>query len=71
MPSDYLIQVVHKASGSVVQWEPGLRLEQEFEDELLLRVKAKGVGLTRTEIHVLADIRAAVRELLYDLKSRV
>ena len=71
MPSDYLIAVIEKTTGHTVSWAPGLEVEAQFEDDLVTRVKAKGVGLARTEAHVLADVRAALAELLHDLKSRV
>ena len=71
MASDFLIQVIHKQDGKVVSWAPGLEVEKAFQAELLSRVKAKGVGLARTEAHVLASVDAALKELLHDLKSRV
>lgn len=71
MASDFLIQVVHKATGDVVSWAPGLEVEKEFETELLNRVRAKGVGLFRTEAHVIDDVAVALRELLFDLKKAV
>lgn len=69
--SQYLIQVINRKTGVVVAWAPGLRVEKQFESELLDRVRAKGVGVGRTEAHVLVDVRDALRELLYDLKSQV
>ena len=71
MASEFLIQVTHKSSGKVVAWAPGLEVEKEFEDELVDRVKEKGVGVARTEKHVLRDVRSALKEMLFDLKSKV
>ena len=71
MPSDFLIQVIHKSTGEVVRWAPGLEVEKEFETELLNRVRAKGVGLFRSETHVVKDVIGALRELLFDLKKAV
>ena len=72
MASEYVIQVIHKATNKVVHsWAPGLAVEKELISELLDRVKAKGVGIARTEYHVLADVKEAIEELLHDLKSRV
>jgi hypothetical protein len=71
MASKYLIQVVSKKTGKVVEWAPGLAVERQFEDEICNRVAAKGVGIARTTAHVVADVRAAVEELLHDLKSDV
>jgi len=41
MASKFLIQVVEKKTGEVVQWAPGLGLERQFEDEVCRRVGAK------------------------------
>jgi len=71
MDSEYLIQVLHKPSGKVVQWAPGLSVEKDFIAELVERVSVKGVGIACSRFHVCQDIRAACEELLHDLKSRV
>ena len=71
MASQYLIQVIHKESGDVVRWAPGLEIEKQFEDELLDRVKARGVGVGRSTTHVLDDVQTALRGLLHDLKRQV
>lgn len=71
MPSDYSLQIVHRASGKVVSWAPGMQAEVELIENLCQRVQAKGVGVGKTEAHVLDDIRAAFRELLHELKRLV
>jgi len=71
MASEFKIQVVHASNGMVVEWAPGLSVEKDLETELLARIKAKGVGVGRTSAHVLEDVKAALRELLYELKSQV
>lgn len=73
MASDYLLQIIHKHDGMVVgcAWEPGLAVEVALIDDLVARVEAKGVGVGRTEAHVLADVRAAMTELLVALKTKV
>lgn len=71
MESEYLIQVLHKSTGKVVQWEPGLSVEKALVTELIGRVRTKGVGVFRTENHVIHDVREALEELLYELKSKV
>ena len=70
MASHYRIQIVEQHSGRVTSWAPGLEIETEFVTNLCNRVKAKGVGF-RTETHVLTDVRAALEELLRDLKAHV
>ncbi len=71
MPSDYVMQIRHRETGKVVSWAPGLAAEVELIDNLCERVRAKGVGLAMTEAHVIADVRAAFAELLYDLKAKI
>lgn len=71
MASAYQLQIVHKAQGVVVAWEPGLTSERDLVSELCDRVQAKGVGFARTEAHVLADVRSAFEDLLLDIKRRV
>ncbi len=71
MASKYVIQVASKKTGKVYEWAPGLAAERELEDEICNRVAAKGVGIVRTTAHVIADVRAAIEELLHDLKLDV
>jgi len=71
MASDYVMQIVHKHDGTVVEWAPGLAVETEHIENLCARVKAKGVGVGRTEAHVIADVKTALREMLRELKGRV
>lgn len=71
MPSAYRLQIVHAEDGRVVEWAPGLSAEIELIDNLCARVQAKGVGVGKTEAHVLADVRAAFHDLLRDLKSQI
>jgi hypothetical protein len=73
--SDYRLQVIHLRSKEpdkvVMGWQPGDRVETDLAEELAQRIKAKGVGLFRTEKHVMEDVRKAVAEMLWDLKGRV
>jgi hypothetical protein len=73
--SDYRLQVIHLRSKDpdrvVLGWQPGDRVETDLAEELSQRIKAKGVGLFRTEAHVMADVRKAVAEMLFELKARV
>lgn len=71
MSSEYVIQVVEKKTGAVVEWAPGMAVERQLVDDLCGRVKAKGVGFTKREAPVLAAIRSALIELLFELKSDV
>lgn len=69
--SDYALQIVNKASGQVVQsWEPGSVVEVDLIDELCKRVSTKA-GLVSTKAAVCEHVQDALRELLWDLKSRV
>ena len=70
--SEYRLRIVHARTGQIVKgWEPGTHIETDLVDELCARTKAKGVGMFRTEAHVLDDIRAAFAEMLYELKKQV
>jgi hypothetical protein len=71
MASDFLLRVVHRPSGDYVEWAPGQYIESHLVDELCNRVRAKGVGLGRTTNHVVEDVRAAITELLFELKKQV
>ena len=71
--SDYLIQVINKKNGNVViaKWSPGFKVEKDFEDELVARIRQKGVGWFKSEEKVARAVVEAFKELLYDLKSQV
>ena len=70
--SEFYIQVIHKPTRTILaKWAPGLAAEKDFEQELLDRVKAKGVGFLRTEAQVIEAVRSSLKALLYDLKSKV
>ena len=71
MASAFIVQIAHRADGVVVEWAPGLRAEVELIENLCARVKAKGVGVGRSEAHVVQDVHDAFVELLRDLKSSI
>lgn len=71
MASDYRLQIVNHKDEIVHGWAPGLAVEVELIDTLCARVAAKGVGLLRSEEHVIADVRAAFHELLRELKGQI
>ncbi len=71
MASSFKLQIASVDTGKVVEWAPGLAAETELIDNLCARVQVKGIGIFRTEAHVLADIREATEELLHDLKKLI
>lgn len=71
MASDFLMVIRRIPSGQTVEFAPGLAVESQLLDELCDRVRAKGVGVGRTEDHVIADVREAFNELFHDLKKQV
>lgn len=71
MPSQFVIRVVDLMTDEFVEWAPGKAVEKQLVDDLCTRVASKGVGITRTTAHVVADVRAAMDELLYELKLNV
>ena len=70
--SRYRLQIIDAQTGEVViGWQPNDRVETELSEELLRRVKDRGVGLFRTEAQVLASLRQCFSDMLYELKGRV
>lgn len=68
--SDYRLQIVHLPTGRVVtEWEPGLRVEKEFVEQIVDEVV--GVGIMRTEARVKDVVRHSILKVLRELKSRV
>ena len=72
MASRYQMRIVHLPDGmTVVAWPPGLDDEHDLIESLCERVRAKGVGIGRSEAHVIEDVRAAFTELLTNCKRMV
>lgn len=71
MASDFVMQIRHIPSGEYVEFAPGSRVESPILEDLCSRVRAKGVGIFRTEDHVIADLQTAFRELFFELKKQV
>lgn len=71
MASDFAMRIIRKATGEYVEWAPGDPIETMVVDALIERCRNKGVGLMRTEAHVLADVRAAAEDVLLALKGYV
>lgn len=87
MPSRYLMQIVDRKDGSVVQFEPGLQVEKDFVEDCTARIieratkniVARGVGIGCTELHVTKDIvdglnatvRDCIEKSIIALKAKV
>jgi hypothetical protein len=71
MASDYRLQIVRRDGALVYTMEPGGKAERDIVEDLVARVKAKGIGAGRSEKHVLGAVRAAFDELMYDLKATI
>lgn len=69
--STFIIQVIDKHTGNVVEWAPGLAVERQLVEDLCNRVASKGVGILRTTAHVVDDVKTSLEELLFELKSDV
>ena len=66
------MQIVHAVTGRVVTgWQPGDKVETDLVDDLVVRVKQKGVGIFKSEERVLDGVREAFQEMLLALKGRV
>lgn len=71
MVSRYLLQIIDRKTGEIIQLEPGLSAEIDFIDECAKRVLSLGVGIGRTEKHVEQDVRTGIELALLDLKTKV
>lgn len=73
MRSRYVLQVAEIGGKVVASWPPGLDEERDLveavvrgvrdadvTEKILASVQAKGVGLLKTEAHVLAAVREAI-----------
>jgi hypothetical protein len=69
MASRFLIQIVNKKTGNVVEFEPGLRAEADFVESCVQSIVALGVGLTKTQAHVTADIRSGIQLAILEVKG--
>lgn len=70
--SAYVLQVAEKGSGKVVaSWPPGLEQERDLIAAIVSRVRARGVGVFRTEARVLEAVRDAIEQGVMDLKLQV
>jgi hypothetical protein len=71
MASRYLMQIVDRKTGDVVQFEPGQAAELEFVEDCVAKVVRLGVGLGRTSTQVSVAIRQGIEEAIHGLKRRV
>lgn len=71
MASRYLMQVVDRQTGEIVQFEPGQVVETDFVTDCVAQVVRLGVGLGRTSDHVAADVRQGIEEAILALKLKV
>lgn len=71
--SAYQMQIVTVGTKPVVvaAWPPGATGELDLIESVAEAVRAKGVGLFRTEAHVINDVREVLRQTLYALKASV
>lgn len=71
MASRFLLQVLDRKSGDVVQFEPGQRVESEFVTDCVNHIVRLGVGLGRTSAHVAQDVRQGIEEVMFELKAKI
>lgn len=67
----FLLQIVHAQSGAVAQMPGGGPMERDLRASLRTALQSRGVGLLRTEAHVLRDFDAALNEVIGGLKKEV
>lgn len=71
MASRYLMQVIDRQTGEVVQFEPGRAIEAGFVDACVALSVRRDVGFGRTTRQVARAIRLGVEEAIEHLKLRV
>ena len=71
MASKYRMQIAYANTGDVVTWKPGAPLETELVEDLVARLKNRGVGLFTSEATVLKAVEEELTELILDLKRKV
>lgn len=64
----FKLQIV-TPEGDLARFPGGGPLEREFIEACVTAAIAKGVGVFRTEAHVAQDMRDAISETIYALKS--
>lgn len=65
------MQIVDRATGEVVQWEPGRAVELDFIEDITAMILSRGVGLFRTTDHVKRSIEDGLLDALKLLKSKI
>lgn len=58
------------ADGRVIKTRAGGKHEADLVETFVRHIASKGVGLFRTEAHVLADVRAGIIDALMELKVK-
>ena len=71
MPSRYLMQVVDRQTGEIVQFEPGQDVEIEFVEDCVANAVQHGVGFGRTSAQVATVLKQSIEEAIYALKLKV
>jgi hypothetical protein len=71
MASRYLMQIVDRKTGIVVQFEPGLKAETDFVTDCVAHVVSRGVGIGRTSAQVAVAVQAGVEDALMALKGKI
>lgn len=71
MPSRYVMQIVDRSTGEVVQFEPGLVVERMFVDDCVKAAHRKKIGFFRRADVVADRVREAIEETIFELKTRV
>ena len=69
--SRFVLQILDKQTGTVVQYDPGSPVETEMIHNIADAAVRRGVGVFRGSGHVRQDIVDAIGEVLLNLKSRI
>jgi hypothetical protein len=71
--SPFLLQIIYKETGEVVQWQPGRPIEIAFAEDICARLELQDIGFWRfrTRAQIAAAVKRCVADALYALKARV
>lgn len=68
-PSDFLVQIVHKQTGRVAAWAPGLECERHLVNELAGRLAKRLSWFQRRRLRKV--IHDEIHKLFGDLKKQI
>lgn len=65
------MQIAYAKTGDIVTWRPGAAVETDIVQELVERLRKRGVGLFTSEATVLKAVEEELAEVILDLKRKI